>query len=372
MRQPFSVLILDGESEFALFAAHCLARCPNVKIYALCESPWSPIRFSRYCRCITFKKSTKDDETILRTLANIVDENGIDVLLPTETKGISFAIDHREALSKFVSIPPLPDKKSFEIANDKWLLSRFLAENGIPGPKTVLVTEDILENRLQDLEFPVLLKPTCACGGEGIIPFDHSTVLRRYLETLDLEELRGRFILQPYLPGTVAGFNALSIQGEIIAMTMQRGIIPNTQKFAAAGAIEFIKDINLLEACSNLCSAFAWSGYANIDVLYDSRDQKVNILDLNARFWGSLRGSLAVGVNFPYLACLAALNIPFPRPDYDLGNYFHSKTALKLGLFKSFRKDPKRRVSVQETGLTFLLLDPLGEMIRAFQQEVFQ
>jgi predicted ATP-grasp superfamily ATP-dependent carboligase len=292
--------------------------------------------------------------------------------LPTETKAISFTIAHREALSRIVAIPPLPDRRTFRIANDKWLLSRFLEESGIPGPKTILLTGDSLESSLQDLEYPVLLKPTRSWGGEGVKRFENYTSIRRYLDTQEKEALAGRHIVQSFLPGPVVGFNVLSVRGEVLATTMQRGIIPNTHQYAAAGAIEFIKDSRFSDVCKKLFSALAWSGYANVDALYDSRDHKINILDLNARFWGSLRGSLQAGVNFPYLACLAALNTPFPSPDYALTHYFHSKTALREGLLRRIGKDSEWGISLQETGLKFLLLDPLGELMRAVQQEILQ
>jgi predicted ATP-grasp superfamily ATP-dependent carboligase len=311
-----------------------------------------------------------DEQTFLQALEEIVAKHRIDVLLPTETKGISFAIQHRDVLSKFVAIPPLPDQKSFEIANDKWLLSKFLEENDIQGPKTILLTEDNLEKRLQDLEYPVLLKPIHGWGGDGVKRFGTPSEIGQYFETQDLEKLRGRFILQSFLPGFVTGFNVLSINGDILATTMQRGIIPNTQKFAAAGAIEFIKDGRFSVACRKLFSALHWSGYANVDALCDSRDNVVNILDLNARFWGSLRGSLVAGVNFPYLACLAALNIPFPPPDYELAHYFHSKTALRAGLLNRHGNADAPKVTFRETGLRFLVHDPLAEILRAFQQEI--
>jgi predicted ATP-grasp superfamily ATP-dependent carboligase len=366
----FSVLIPDGDSEFALFAAHCLSHFPNVKIHALCEKRWSPIRFSRYCHSRILRQNLENDEERLDIIAEVVNKNGIDVLLPTETKGISFAIANREALSTFVAVVPLPDEKTFKIANNKWLLSRFLTQKGIPVPNTILITDDLCEQEIQDFEFPVLLKPTSAWGGEGFIRFENPSELSHYLEKQDLEKLRGQFIIQSFLVGFVVGFNILSIDGEIVATTMQRGIIPNSQKYAAAGAIEFIKDNRFSAICKNLVSAIGWSGFANVDALFDNQDHTIKILDFNARFWGSLRGSLLAGVSFPYLACLAALNIPFPVPDYGLVRYFHSKTALRESLFSLVGKSSGQSIALEQSGLSFLLADPIAEAVRAFQQEI--
>jgi predicted ATP-grasp superfamily ATP-dependent carboligase len=369
--ESFSVLIPDGESEFALFVAHCLAQFPSVKLHFLSGERWASTRFSRYCCTYTFKQTGSDDQSMLNTVADLVKKKKIDVLLPSGTNAISFAAANREALSTFVAVAPVPDSRSFEIANNKWLLAQFLEEERIPSPPTVLVTcDDLFEQKLQDIEFPVLLKPASAWGGEGIERFDNAPELRRYLEQHDPERVKGRFIIQSFLPGFVVGVNVLSSNGKTLAMTMQRGIIPNTQKYAAAGAIRFIREDRFFTIAQKLISTLRWSGFANLDTLYDSRDDQLKILEINARFWGSLRGSLMAGVNFPYLACLAALGIPFTMPDYQLVRYAHSKTALRKGIAGFLGKSRETDFAFGETGLRFLLADPLAEVMRALRQEV--
>jgi len=364
LEQSFSVLIPDGDNGYALFVAHCLAHCPNVRIYVLAEKRSSPIQFSRYCRCITYKPNGSDKKAFLNTVTDVVKQNAIDVLLPTGIPGISFAIANREALSKVVALPPLPDPRPFQIANDKWLLAQFLEENGISGPKTMLVTESNLEKGIRDLEYPVLLKPTGAAGGSGVRRVESPAEIQSYLRAQDKAKLQGCFVVQSLLPGRDVDFSVLALKGKLLATTIQRGIIPNKQKFAPPIAIEFIKDERFFEASRKLFSALNSSGYAHVDTLLDARDQSINILDINARFWGSLRGSLVAGVNFPYLACLAALQIPFSPPDYELAHYYHTKVAIRESLFRRQDNGKKGRISFQETGLRFLVQDPVAEILR--------
>ena len=178
--------------------------------------------------------------------------------------------------------------------------------------------------------------------------------------------------MQSFLTGYLLDVNVLSRNGEMLATTMQRGIIPNKQKYAASGAIKFVKEDRFSAIVYKLVSALRWSGFANVDTLIDSRDDQLKILEINARFWGSLRGSLVAGVSFPYLACLAALNIPFPMPDYQLVRYVHPKTALREGLARLLDKSREHKFSFAESGLKFLLADPLAEAIRALRQEAEQ
>ena len=328
LKESFSVLIPDGESGFSLFAAHCLSYFPNVKIHVLSSKHWSPIRFSRHCHSYTFE-SAKDASAHLDAIAQLVSKHRIDVLLPTDTKSIYFALANKKALENFVALAPLPDPKAFEIANNKWLLSQFLEQNQIPGPPSILVDySNEFEAKLKDLEFPVLLKPMTSRDGDGIERFDTPSDLMRHLDQQQPDQIRGRFIVQGFLSGSDVDLNFLSRDGEALALTIQQAIIPNTKEYGAAGAIKFIKNEKFSAVAKKLIAGLHWSGYANVDTICDSYDN-LRIVDINARFWGSVRGSLAAGVSFPYFACLAALNIPFPMPNYELIRYFHPKTAMR-------------------------------------------
>lgn len=364
------MLIPDGESDFALFVMHCLGPYRNLRIHVLSGERWSPTRFSRYCHDYTVRCTGPSDESRLNAVADIVKKKKIDVLLPTETKWISFAIAQREALSAFTSVVPLPNLKAFEIANNKWLFAQFLKTSQIPGPPTILVTyDDRFEKELQDLEFPVLLKPVTAWGGEGIERFDSLSDLMRYLQQQDPDKKKEQFVVQSFLPGFLVDVNVLARKGEMLATTIQRCIIPNKKKWAAAGAIKFTKEDQFAKLVQDLVSALDWSGFANVDTLYDTQAEQLNILEINARFWGSLRGSLVAGVSFPYLACLAALDIPFPMQNYELARYFHSKTALREGMMSLIGKSHEDGMAFWETGFRFLLADPMAEATRAFRQE---
>jgi predicted ATP-grasp superfamily ATP-dependent carboligase len=270
-----------------------------------------------------------------------------------------------------VAVAPVLDSKSFEVANNKWLLFKLMQEHGIPAPLTVLCTLDSdFEQRVCDLEFPVLIKPVTAWGGEGIQRFDNLSQLYRFLEQCDSQKIRNRYIVQSLLPGHVIGLNVLCREGQVLAYTMQQGFIPNPQKYAAASAIQFVKREDALSVGGELVSALKYNGVANVDMLYDTREDQIKILELNARFWGSLRGSYVAGVSFPYLACLAALGISFPVPDYELTRYVHPQTAIREKVLRVLRKSQYDGFPFEETGLRYMLADPIAETLRAIRQKL--
>jgi predicted ATP-grasp superfamily ATP-dependent carboligase len=368
----FSVLIPDGESDFALFVIHGFINFPQVKLYVLSNQRWAPARFSRYCHKYIFKKCGTDVGERFDVIAEVVRQNPIDVILPVEMEWIAPQGAKRHALSELAAIAPVLDSKSFKLVNNKWLLFKLMQRNGIPAPQTILCTLDgDFEQQVRDLEFPVLIKPVTAWGGEGIQCFDHISQLYRFLKQCDSEKIKNRYIVQSFLTGYVIGLNILCQEGEILAYTMQRGFIPNPQEYAAAAAIQFIRREDVLELGKKLVSALKYNGVANVDMFYDTRKKQIKVLEVNARFWGSLRGSYIACVSFPYLACLAALAIPFPIPEYELTRYVHPKTALKEGMLRVLGKGQYyEKFPLEETGLRYMLADPIAETLRALRQQL--
>lgn len=367
--ERFSVLIPDGESEFALFAMHGFMDKPNITLNVMANDSWVPPRFSRRCDKFFYRKIGSDPTQRLEAVAEVAQKTKADVLLPVGIDWIAFAGAHQEQLSQILSLAPVPTPESFKIVNDKWLLAQFMEKHQVAGPPTLLgSTDDDFARQLASFQFPILIKPVTAWGGEGIQRFETLGEFESFVEIYGLDKFKNRYIVQSFLPGYVVGLNVLCQNGKVLGHTMQRGIIPNSQKWAAAAAIKFIEQEGVLEVAQKLLTALNWSGFGNIDMFYDTSDQQVKILELNSRFWGSLRGSYVAGVSFPYLACLAALNIPFSTPPYKLTQYVHPKAAVKEGMSKLLRKS-NHSFAFNETGLKYLFKDPLAEAVRALWQE---
>lgn len=359
-----SVLIPDGESNFALFVARCLAQIPNLRLHILSSDPWAPLRFSRYRITYSCNRQIRDkDERYLDSIRQSVKQTGAQILLPVDEPTVRFMAARPEAVTELAAVTPLPSLETFDTVSNKWRLVNFMQANGLPSPPTVLYTADEnFEQNLQELSFPVLAKPTRGCGGEGIQRYDNPATLRHFLERV-VGQSSLQYIVQSFIPGYDVDCSVLCRDGEILAYTIQRGFLSRSKHFAAAAGIDFITDDQVFDLVSKLVAALRWSGVAHLDLRYDNRDKQVKVVDFNARYWVSLIGSLIVGVNFPYLACLAGLDISFPCPTYRLGRYVAPSSALKqwgLGLWRQHRP----AFTFSETGLAYILADPLAEIVK--------
>jgi predicted ATP-grasp superfamily ATP-dependent carboligase len=352
--KELSVLLVDAESSFALAVSRCLYAVPTVRVHALSRFPWVPLRFSH--RCASFHNwGGVDSPGAADECSRIAQQVGADLGLAIDEPAIQFVASQRQQLP--IRFAPTPSARSFDVTADKWALACFLRAHDLPHPMTTFhSTEREVEQSIRTFEFPVLLKPRRGSNGIGIKRFDDPSTLFRYLR--DHAGFLDRYIVQATIPGRDVDCSVLCENGRILAHTIQRGfIMEDTNRFQPPGGVEFIDDQRVLGIVSQLMAALDWTGVAHVDLREDERSGQITILEVNPRFWGSVLGSLHAGVNFPYLACLAGLKLPFsvsqPRPC----RYVSGKTAVGCWKRGQFGAD-RAGFGVSDTVFRDALRDP--------------
>jgi D-aspartate ligase len=319
MQETYSVLIPDGQVMVALPVAHCLVDSRKVKLHILSNKRWNRCRFLYRRASYTFRPTSGSDEEYLEAIIDLITRFKIDVLLPVTPTGMKFVAGRRQAFSELVALPPLPSVDLLETARDKWLLTEIARKHHLPVPQSTLVTFDsAFYQQLSNLEYPVLLKPTLGEGGRGICRFENFADLQEFLDRQVADRFENRYLVQSYVPGTDLGLSVLCRNGEILAYTIQQGLM--SQRFGPLKAMQFVEQEDLL-------------------------------------------GSLVAGVNFPYLTCLEALGEPFSIPRYHLVKYLHTGTAVKEMFLRVFRRGNLDGFGFSQTGLRFFLADPMPEIV---------
>ncbi len=352
-----SVLIIDGESDFSLPVLRSLAQIPGFKVHVLSSKAWPKTRYSRYCASFHYHDNGDEDARYLEVIAEVAKRVNADILLPVDQPAIRFVADHRLALGKLASVTPVPQVPAFDTAVDKWMLADFMQRRRIPTPRTIKHSIDAdFWRQLDTLTFPVLIKPRCDGSGRGIRQFDDRNSLALFLEK---EQKDGsRYIVQNRVAGYDIDCSVLCRDGRILAYTIQKGIFTNPMRFRPPLAIEFLGNEEVLQVMQTLLEALRWDGVAHVDLVMDEGDRCAKVIDFNARYWGSLLGSLAAGVNFPYLACLSALDKQLPPVTYDYVRYVAPSAMRQLRRQKYITKGVPR-FQYAETGWRYLLADPM-------------
>lgn len=354
MAKSFSVLIPDGESHLQLYIINSLSHIKEVKIYIMSNTKYIPIRFSRYIHHFSYYPKTDDPRDWISNINSEIEKHKIDLVMPIFEDGIETLIKYKENLD-LDKLCILPSYDDFEKAKNKWLLTRHLSDSDIPFPKSFLYSPNS-DFEMDQYEFPIVIKPSAVSGGgDGVLFFNNKEDLNDYLVN---NKFKADQIIQEYVKGYDIGCSVLCKSGAILAFTIQKATLLNTNPFKPLLGVEFVYEEELFKTIEKLMMSLNWNGVVHVDLKFDEINNTFKILEINPRFWGSLDASMIAGVNFPHLYCLASLNEHFNVP-----NYKHIKYLNLKGLAKSILKKKslifKFNFILNHTQVKYMVKDPI-------------
>jgi D-aspartate ligase len=216
---------------------------------------------------------------------------------------------------------PTPGWDTIRWAWDKRNTYRLAGELQIPVPRTAY-PRSAAELGSVDLELPIVIKPAVK---EHFIYATKAKAwradTRQELEML-YERARavvpaGEVMLQELIPGDGReqyAYCAFFKDGAAIASMGARRRRQHPPEFGRASTyVETIDDPLLEELSERFLQAIGYYGLVEIEYKRDPRDDRVKLLDVNARTWGYHTLGPAAGVDFPALLFDDQLGRPVAR-----------------------------------------------------------
>jgi len=366
----YSILIPDGECSSLQNVLYCVSHLKNIRLFVMSTKRNHHLRYSRHVyRYLYFPQKTHVADWI-KDINQVVEECGIDVIMPIWDRGIKKLIEHKSLLQSDKLIP-LPSLDNFITASNKGLLAKHLDRVGITVPKTMPLSLEIIQKREQlTLAFPILAKPLNSGNGRGILKFENQDALAKHFEFIGLKE---EYILQEFKRGVDFSCNVLCYEGEILAYTIQKGTLWDSKPFTAQVGMDFVHHDPLNQMMKKLMKSLHWSGVANIDLLFDSEAEVFYVLEINPRFWNSLTASLMAGVNFPQLLIQLTIDKNIKPQVYKQFSYVNLH-----GLKQLYKKDKallfKTGFIWNNTPLRYKIDDPIPifyKFLRRVKQGIF-
>jgi glutathione synthase/RimK-type ligase-like ATP-grasp enzyme len=324
---------------------------------------WVESKFTKRISSFSYFKKTGNELNFIDYLLDVIKTKKINVLLPIDFSSIRLISNNKNSFNQLNLI--ISSVKSLETANNKWELSKFLEFHNFQTPKTLHLNNIKLKD-INCIKFPLILKPLNKWNGNEIVKINNSVALVNLLQTLNKDK---EYIVQEFIEGQDLCVNVLCRSGEIIASSMQKGILPHSNPFKSHLGCEFFFKDKLYSLIQQIMIKLEWSGVANFDIRYNEDSDQYYIIEMNPRFWGSLDASTSVGVNFPYLYCCASLNIPFEIPDYKFEKYISNRGILKLIISKIMFKKINLH-SIENNSLKEILKDPWPKLFKYFDKSV--
>jgi predicted ATP-grasp superfamily ATP-dependent carboligase len=305
-----NAIILDGEQRSALAATRSLGR-KGIKVIVGAEIAPALSSCSRYCgKSFLYPPPYSDPAGFMQTLRGFTEKTPGSILFPMTDVTMTEILLNRTELPEGI-VMPFVDYEKYMQVTDKIKLFRLARELNLPIPTTFLSTEfesrDGLVESVERSGFPVVVKPGLSKirSGNGWLDAKvrYATDKKSLLDILSQAIFKGfPFLVQKRIEGPGVGIFLLMKDGEVIARFAHRRIREKPPSGGVSVLCESIEPpADAVEAAVMILAKLDWTGVAMVEFKID-RDQNVaRLLEVNARFWGSLQLAITSGVDFPYL-----------------------------------------------------------------------
>lgn len=319
------VFVTDGENRAALAVARSLGRLGHEVIVGEKHSR-SLAAASRYCaRAVRYPDPVSASEAFVDSVACIVRENGVDILIPVSDITTLLVTRYRDRFDSSCDIP-FAEADIIERAADKVNIIQTAARLGVPVPRSVVVSDREQLPEIADLGFPLVVKPwksrVRTAGGwvSTSVGFAaNAAQLARDLSSRPLHEFP--VMLQERIVGPGSGVFACYHEGRAVALFGHRRL---RERPPWGGVSVLSESVPLCpiasEYATRLLNELGWHGVAMVEFKEDVRDGVPKLMEINGRFWGSLQLAVDAGVDFPALLVQTVRPGHFdPQPSYQIG-----------------------------------------------------
>lgn len=251
------------------------------------------------------------------------------VLFPMTDISLNEILLQRDLFPKNVLIP-FSDHDRYDALSDKENLFRQAKKLVIPMPETLFSSDftsrESLISEAVRIGFPMVVKAAHSrerLSGKYVAssvmyandPGELRTVLGK--EPFD----RTRCLVQKKIQGPGVGIFLLAQHGDVLARFAHRRI---REKPPSGGVSVLCESVHppaeALDAASRLISINNWHGVAMVEFKLDAEENRPKLIEVNARFWGSLNLAIRAGVDFPFLLYQLALGERVEGPaEYRIG-----------------------------------------------------
>lgn len=342
------VLVLGQDNRSFLAVVRSLGR-RGLEVHIAWHAPDSIARRSRYVAREHVLPGVHDGPRVwLAPFVALLERESFDLVIPTNDPSVIGLHRERAALARFDNIC-LPDAAAIDVTFDKlatWELARRLS---IPVPRQVVVRDIAMASRVEDeLGLPIVLKPRQSFAFDRLkwehkvlTAFESDAVTAHLRTLLATDEV----LAQAHFAGRGVGVELLTEHGEVLLAFQHERV----HEPPLGGGSSYRRSVpltpELLLAAQRVLRELDYTGVAMVEFKRHPATGDWVLIEVNARFWGSLPLAIACGVDFPYALYQLWMRGPRARPRaYRHG--VHSRNwwldvAWMLQNLKSDRRDPR-------------------------------
>lgn len=309
------ILLTDGDQRSTLAAVRALGRAGH-EVFVAESSAGSLASRSRHCRgTVVYPSPYEQEAGFVSALAGAARRLGIELVLPMTDITSAVLAENKDTFTAPARVA-VPDAESFWRASDKNALHRLADRLGVPTPTTHYIERGEQMPPVTDVPVPCVIKPARSRvrTREGwvktaVLRADSADEAASFMRSRP--ELRHGCMIQRVVEGEGVGLFALCDRGEPRLLFAHRRL----REKPPWGGVSVLREavpIDQLAAdyATRLLRALSWHGVAMVEFKRERTTGKPILMEVNARFWGSLQLAIDAGANFPVEAVKLWLGEP--------------------------------------------------------------
>ena len=327
--QSSKILVLGDDSRAFLAVVRSLGRLGlEVHVSAVDQSSVA-LRSRHIAASHRLPPYNLDPPAWVAALRALLDEHRFALVIPCDDRSILPLHRHREAWGD--ARLALPNDAAFAAFFDKQATRELAQRAGVAvAPGEALGGGASAEELVRRYGLPLALKPRHSFDIDQISS-------RRSVAILETEAALGEalaglqgsddYLVEGFFEGSGVGVSVLAADGEILQAFQHQRVHESGPTGGSTYRVSVALDPGLLQATAALARAAALHGVAMFEFRRNVQTGQAVLLEVNARFWGSLPLAIAAGVDFPaQLHELLVKGTRSSRVQYRVGQYARSLT----------------------------------------------
>ncbi len=325
MPDPTRVLVTDGDARAALAVTRSLGSQGH-QVFVGADRPGSLAGASRFSAAeLVYPNPQHAPDEFVASIGQQVRNLRIDTLIPVTEVTTLLCTARREEFPDNLALP-FAHHDSIARASDKAAVLRLADTLGVPTPHTRIVNNTEEAGDLAAWSYPVVIKPARsrilvdgAWHATAVSYAADPAQLSLALATKPAAEFP--LLLQERIVGPGVGIFMCRHQDRITGVFSHRRLREKPPSGGVSVLRESIEpDPEALRHGEALLTALNWQGVAMVEFKRCNASDKLKLMEINGRLWGSLQLAIDAGVDFPaLLLALANGEAPGPPPDYRKG-----------------------------------------------------
>ena len=334
-----TALILGEDTRSFLSVIRSLGEA-GYDVHVVCYDRTSPALSSRYIKNAKFYNYQAYSQTQwLVAVQQLIERYRYDVIIPCDERSIYPLWSVKETLPANTRLAVANDQ-ALDVLFDKWKTKQLAISCDVPVAQGELV-------QLADMDYDTLaesfgasfvVKPLHSFEEDGLNKRQNVTIVHQAADYDAILHSQEPMMVEAFFTGYGEGLSVFSIDGDIqMAFSHRREAEPK-HGGGSSYRESVAHDPEQLNAVIAMCKATHFTGVAMFEFRRDPSTQAWILVEVNARFWGSLPLACYCGVDFP--AVYADFLLTGKRPATPIMDYpVHRHARALTADFYQLRRD---------------------------------